>query len=484
VRHLVLRSAGSTVVAAVICCGSGAFTGPASAIAGGSAVPETAYRFTVKLAIGDTASCSGALVDPQWVLTGSGCFVQDGRPVTTGKPPVPTRAIIDRADLTSATGQAVDVVEVIKHPSRNVTLALLGRRIPDVPTIPLATSSPLAAEVLRITGFGRTADEWVVDRMRSALFTVTTVDDGSVSVLGAAPDNPATCKGDAGGPMFREGAAGPELVAVSDTSGQRGCLGETGTSSGTVGVGTTGVRADVTADWVRQTTTVPQLRGTGLPETTAVNGFTGFIRDPRDGAIYQVVNGARYHLNPDEYRDLGYPAAPDVAAAEINRHSAAVPTGSTFLRDYSNGAVYQVVNGARYHLNPTEYAALGSPAYVGVPPGFANRITGTVPSGTVFLRDYSNGAVYQVVNGARYHLNPTEFAALGSPAYVGVPPGFANRIGSVPAEDTHLRSRDTGNVFTIVSGRPHFTSAQEWSNLADPSFADVPQGFLDALFAR
>ena len=524
-RHLL---AACSMVAAIGTAGL-AVAAPASAISGSEATPEGAYRFTVKLQMGRTGSCTGALIDPQWVVTSAACFTQGGATVTAGKPPKSTKVVVDRADLAGDGGQVVDAVEVVEHPTVGIALVLLEQRVKDVPTIRAAGSEPTSGESLRITGYGRTATEWAPDRLQSALFTVTDVKETSIGVLGAGSETPAVCKGDTGGPIFREGPDGAELVAVSYGSWQHGCIGETETRNGA-----TGQRVDTIADWMTKAVQVPQLNAV-RPSTTAVDGFTGFIRDPRDGAIYQVLKGVKYHLNPDEYRALGYPASPNVSADEIASHSASapsgdaiirdygtgavyqvvngakyhlnpdeyramgypayisvppgfaaritgsVPSGDAIIRDYGTGAVYQVVNGAKYHLNPDEYRAMGYPAYISVPPGFAARITGSVPSGDAIIRDYGTGAVYQVVNGAKYHLNPDEYRAMGYPSYVSVPPGFAARVGSVPADGTNLRSLDTGNVYTVVSGRLRFVSADAWSSLEDKSYTDIPQGFVDAL---
>ncbi|NEE20807.1 trypsin-like serine protease, partial [Streptomyces sp. SID7499] len=77
---------------------------PAQAIVG-DAVVGNAYTFTAKIQFGDGAearSCTGSLVDAQWVLTTASCFTGGTTELTVSKPVAKTTAIVGRTDLAAA----------------------------------------------------------------------------------------------------------------------------------------------------------------------------------------------------------------------------------------------------------------------------------------------------------------------------------------------------------------------------------------------
>ena len=203
----------------------------------------------------------------------------------------------------------------------------------------------------------------------------------------------------------------------------------------------------------------------------------GYLRNSADGAIYQAVNGAKYHLTPADYAALGRPAATNVPAGFIDRLGI-VPADNSFLRDISDTAIYQIIGGAKYHLTPAEYAALGRPAAVDVPHGFAAAVTGTVPTGSLFLRDPASTAIYQVVNGAKFHLGAADYAALGSPAAINVPAGLLSRLGAVPTDGTLLRDPVSTAIYSITAGKKTHLTPEAYGALPDRSYTDVPAAFL------
>jgi rhodanese-related sulfurtransferase len=203
----------------------------------------------------------------------------------------------------------------------------------------------------------------------------------------------------------------------------------------------------------------------------------GYLRNRDDGAIYQVINGARYHLSPAEYAELGAPAAVNVPVGFINRLGP-VPADNSFLRDISDTAIYQIVGGAKYHLTPAEYTALGTPAAVNVPHGFAAAVTGTQPAGSLILRDPVSTAIYQVVNGAKFHLNPAEYALLGSPAAINVPAGLLDRLGTTPTDGTLLRDIASTAIYSVTAGTKHHLTPAEYAALPDQLTTNVTARFL------
>jgi hypothetical protein len=261
---------------------------PAHGIAGGAPAAAGAYGFVAKVEVGDR-SCSGALIDRQWVVTAASCFpenVPPGQTAPTGVPKKATTATVGRTDLSGTAGQVRAVVELVGRPEQNVVLAKLASPVPDaVAPVSVATAAPTSGEVLRVAGYGRTSTEWVPDLLQTARFVVQGVTGTSLDIVGHTPPEAAVCKGDSGGPAFREAAGGRvELVAIHDRSWQNGCFGETETRRGA-----TETRVDTLADWIRQVTD-PSVARAG--QVVGVDGLCLEVRDGRteDGAGFQLAS--------------------------------------------------------------------------------------------------------------------------------------------------------------------------------------------------
>ncbi|QRX91131.1 S1 family peptidase [Streptomyces noursei] len=235
----------TTVVAA------GAVTAaPANAVAGDTATAGT-YTFAVKLDIGSgERSCTGALVDKQWVLTASSCFAENpsqGFRIAAGAPKWKTTATIGRTDLTQATGSVTDVVELVPHDSRDLVMAKLAKPVTGVTPVPVASAAPRQGEELKVAGFGRTKTQWVPDQLHATSFTVDSTQDVSMSISPKSPADGAVCKGDTGGPALRETAGRVELVGINSRSWQGGCLGTDASETRKEAVDT---RLDDLSTWV------------------------------------------------------------------------------------------------------------------------------------------------------------------------------------------------------------------------------------------
>ncbi|MEU3350557.1 trypsin-like serine protease [Streptomyces sp. NPDC037389] len=220
---------------------------PAHAVVGDPAA-DGAYAFTVKVDIGDgKRSCSGALVDQRWVMTAAGCFADGTAKPTAGAPKLKTTVTVGRTDLGTDKGRTVAVTELLTRDDRDVVLAELAEPVTDVAPVAIGAAAPAQGEVLRVAGYGRTKDEWVPSRLHSATFTVASVQGTTIGLAAKAPADASVCKGDSGGPAFREKDGRAELAAISTASWQTGCLGSTETRKGV-----TETRVDDLGPWVRQ----------------------------------------------------------------------------------------------------------------------------------------------------------------------------------------------------------------------------------------
>lgn len=73
---------------------------------------------------------------------------------------------------------------VVPHPDRNLALARLSAPVTDITPVGLAGTAPAASETLMVAGYGRTATEWVPDRLHAAAFTVQDVATTTVGLMG------------------------------------------------------------------------------------------------------------------------------------------------------------------------------------------------------------------------------------------------------------------------------------------------------------
>ncbi|SDT37379.1 S1 family peptidase [Actinoplanes derwentensis] len=208
---------------------------PAAAIANGQDAAPGDYRFSVRLTMtglpaddggSRDSSCSGALIAPRWVITAGHCFRDaDGRRVSRTVAER-TTAVVGRADLSSTDGAETEVVAVHQADDTDVALAELATDITGITPIRLATTGPVAGEILRLTGFGLvTGDSGYVapTRMQTGLFTVGSVGTTLVEASGRSPrPDTSPCPHDSGGPYFRE-SPGREPVLVALVSTGPGC---------------------------------------------------------------------------------------------------------------------------------------------------------------------------------------------------------------------------------------------------------------------
>ncbi|MFC5718576.1 trypsin-like serine protease [Streptomyces gamaensis] len=224
---------------------------PANAVVG-QKVKDGSYSFTAKLDIGGERSCAAALVDEQWLITAASCFAESPAQsikVPAGAPKLKTMATIGRTDLTRGDqGVVAEVVELVSRDDRDLVMGRLDKRVTGITPAGVSSSTPVKGEDLRVTGYGRTKDEWVPDRLHQAAFTIGGVKESVLALSGKDADA-TICEGDAGAPAFREVGGRVEIVGVNSRSRQGGCLGtiETETRRDVLDA-----RVDDIADWIEQ----------------------------------------------------------------------------------------------------------------------------------------------------------------------------------------------------------------------------------------
>ncbi|MBQ1105847.1 trypsin-like serine protease [Streptomyces anulatus] len=240
---------GAALVLAAATVGALTSVSPARAVIG-DAVPEGTYAFTAQLTIGageQSRACTATLLNNNWLITAASCFADDltqPTAIPAGPPKLKTTAVIGRSDLTGTGGQVRDVVDLVPHPERDLVVGKLATPVQSIGWLHPATTAPVEGEPLLGAGYGRTKDVWVPDRLHKASFTTGQVRDGLVDI-----DGSPVCKGDGGGPVFRETEGRTELVAVTSRSWQGGCLDTDETRTGAVAV-----RVDDIRTWIRDAT--------------------------------------------------------------------------------------------------------------------------------------------------------------------------------------------------------------------------------------
>ncbi|WP_406082990.1 trypsin-like serine protease (plasmid) [Streptomyces zaomyceticus] len=220
---------------------AGAIAIPASAI-NGTTAPSTTYTFTAKLEIGNgeatKRNCSGALVNPRWVLTASSCFTKGLTELEAGPVAEKTVVTVGRNNLTTGNGIVTEVTEVVPYVGRDLVMARLKTPAWNITPVALAATPVAVGETLKSAGFGQTTADWVPFNLHTGNFTVDSVATPNVAITGQ--NGAAVCDGDAGGPLLREKDGKIELVGINSRSWKGGCLGapatETRTSAESVNV--------------------------------------------------------------------------------------------------------------------------------------------------------------------------------------------------------------------------------------------------------
>lgn len=272
---------------------------PAQAITGGTPTGDygSPYVPTVRITLGlGDQSCTGTMISPETVVTAASCL----HPVA---PPAAARANAARPqhvpigsvqpfNYTPVDGYVFGINGYVTRDDRDLALLHLDRPFENY-RARLATTPPVTGQGVQINGYGRTTTDWVSAKQQVANATVGAVGATTFSVGGGS----TTCKGDAGGPVYRGDPWDPEIVAVHTGSFQHGCLGETGTQDGTQET-----RLDDITDWIHQQDPDLDINCAGQPDAYATYPATktmqaGLFGDAQFGSTWygwgggQTVNG-------------------------------------------------------------------------------------------------------------------------------------------------------------------------------------------------
>jgi hypothetical protein len=447
----------------------------AAALSDGVPTTDAAHGFVARVSVGDRL-CTGALVTPEWVVTAMSCLAADGGSVTAGRPPSPTRVTVGRPDLATSTGRVVDVGWLLPRDDRDLVLARLTTPVTDVTPAVVATRPVTTGTLLQVAGFGRTGTEWAPEQLRTATFAVTDSADGRLTLSGHHPAEATACRGDAGGPVFHAVRARAELVALTSSGWQGGCLAETETRTGV-----TATRLDDIADWIA--THTPPSPASAL--SPARDGT--LLRDSSNGLIAVIAGGAKFPFaSPEELEGTGYTWDYTDVTHDIMVGITTVPRAGTLLRDPADGAVYVTVGIFRVHLvSWAEVAATGygDAPYTNVPSRILRTYPETPPDRTL-LRNPVDGSSHVVAGGALVRFGgPGEMRRSGyEPVATDVPTRFLESLPTVPRDGALLRDHVSGAVSVMAGGAPLAAADPGALSGTGPGApVDVPTRFLESL---
>jgi hypothetical protein len=203
------------------------------------------------------------------------------------------------------------------------------------------------------------------------------------------------------------------------------------------------------------------------------------LRDSSNGWVYVVFKGARFHVpNETVLKDLYCPSYPQVRCSGDLWHDAVIGIpdvipDETILHDASDGRVYVIVGGARFHI-PDETVLYGLYCEAWCAGTLWHDAISAIPAsprdGTL-VHDVSSGAVHVTFGGARFHVPDEQtLSALYCPTYPQ--PGCwtdlwhagAESIPVVPAEDTILREQPDPKVFSVCAGERWWIPSEQVFN--------------------
>ncbi|MFF1505856.1 trypsin-like serine protease [Streptomyces sp. NPDC058326] len=288
-------------------------TGSSAPRMAGQPINDEALKFNAKLEIGDTKSCSGALVDPYWVLTAKSCFADkpaESNTVAAGAPKDKTKVSVGKAWIMSSSGFTTDATELVPHPDRDLVMVRLANPATGITPVFVSSAAPTTGEQFDVVGYGRTKEGWGSVARHSAAFSVGTTAATGFDLAAKTPADATVCKGDAGASTLRMMTDKPTLVGVVSRAWQGSCL---GTSNAELRTGAFSTRVDDQGDWIQRVRALsPGWRTQALVQSgsslyqgirLADGSWTGFndVQTQGAGSIGAIRSSAVVGMNGDSH---------------------------------------------------------------------------------------------------------------------------------------------------------------------------------------
>lgn len=269
----------SAVIAMLAITGLSAL--PASAINNGT-TPNNSETLNVTKIVTGYGTCTGVLVDAQWIATVASCFTQnpaDYAALKTTDPLLGARALFG-TDAARKENTGTPITELALYTGtdkRDIVMAKLATPALNTPTMKLATTAPTKDEKLDFIGWGRTKTEWIPREKKIGSFNITAIDAKELNITGYNPTNTSLCLGDSGAPGIRTTPNGQELAALNSRSWQKNCIGSEQTKDGAYAT-----RTDDITPWIQNTINNGR-KITGLENYAFIEIRETSATDPKNG---------------------------------------------------------------------------------------------------------------------------------------------------------------------------------------------------------
>lgn len=193
--------------------------------------PPAPYGFNAKLTSRDipvsgggvrTGGCSGALIDPAWVITAGHCFHDIRDNPRSGRPLYHMTVVVGKTKDSDPGGYTRQVTDVRQSPLNDLAVVKLDAPITEVTPLTLDERPVKTGQELEFAGWGSLSPVVIQqsDHLKHGHFAVTRI---NATTLEAQPLVPRTvenspCPDDSGSPYFPPGdtAHGP-LMAIENS---------------------------------------------------------------------------------------------------------------------------------------------------------------------------------------------------------------------------------------------------------------------------